>query len=99
MAAFVSRKSQAGAARVTTRLLFRCFAAVHASFTGVSFRSGTATQTNTGRTGTLAYWNEIDDILIEYINVVIFALPKLGRQSDFTSRGVVLYPFLTCVRC
>ena len=39
----------------------------------------------TGRTRTLAHWNEICDISLEYLDSVIFRLPRLGSSVRIAS--------------
>lgn len=69
-----------------TASLFRCGSR---QFIGVSFRSRIANPTNTERTRSLAYWNEICDTLLEYLDSVIFCLPRLGSGVRIASPAPV----------
>jgi hypothetical protein len=54
-------------------------------FIRVSFHSHPANPTNTKRARSIAYWSEICDILIEYLDSVIFCLPRLGSGVRIAS--------------
>lgn len=68
--------------RAVTVSSFRCGSC---QFIGVLLHPQVAIPTNTGRTRPLAYLCEIRDITFEYLNSIIFCLPRLGSSARIAS--------------